>query len=130
MSFCCRAEALPSVNQVTPLFLEQVTNLRTSLSHLTAHLNTLSNRLAASESTLSSLRLSQRKELVRLEEERDGLRALCGVWEGRWREERRGNEDLGALGRTGELVAMRWSRTELISTGRRWEGAERPHDAT
>jgi uncharacterized coiled-coil protein SlyX len=110
-------ESSPAVLQeLIPPLIQQVTSLRTSLSHLTSHLNLLSNRLAASESTLSSLKLLHHQQLSRVEEQRDGLRALCSVWEGRWREERRLREAEELAQRSaGELKVYRASFSQFIA---------------
>ena len=94
----------------------QATSLRTSLSHLTAHLQALSTRLASSESQLAAVERARGRDLGRVKDERDGLRALCGVWEGRWREERRLRED-GEL-EIGKLVAKGKGRAMNDRAGR------------
>ncbi|GAA5907863.1 hypothetical protein JCM8208_001965 [Rhodotorula glutinis] len=72
--------------------------LRTSLSHLTTHLDALTSRLAASESSLASLQLEHAAALAQHAERSSAMQALCLVWEGRWREERRMRDDVqGAL---------------------------------
>ncbi|GAA5942015.1 hypothetical protein JCM3775_004315 [Rhodotorula graminis] len=67
----------------------QIYALRTSLSHLTTHLDALTSRLAASESSLASLQLAHAAALAQHAEQSSAMQALCLVWEGRWREERR-----------------------------------------
>ena len=84
------------------------------------HLDDLSNRLATSESTLFSLKRLHEREMRRVEEERDAIRALCGVWEGRWREERSLREEQALL-----LQGTDWSHVgkgglTLIFTRCRW----------
>ncbi|GAA5919943.1 hypothetical protein JCM5296_002036, partial [Sporobolomyces johnsonii] len=81
--------------------------LRSSLTHLTSHANSLTNRLVESEATVVSLRQQDTQTIRRLEEERDGLRALCGVWQGRWREEKRMREDAEERLRSGVKDAAR-----------------------
>lgn len=60
-------------------------------------------------------------------QERDGLRALCAVWEGRWREERRGREraegDLGSLrSARGRVLNDKTARGDTALVGLRERG--------
>lgn len=75
---------------------QKVANLRTSIAHLTTRLSNTTSRLAAAEASISAIQHQHAKALNDLVEERDGVRALCSVWEARWREERRVREDLEA----------------------------------
>ncbi|GAA5867954.1 hypothetical protein JCM8547_003423 [Rhodosporidiobolus lusitaniae] len=85
---------------------QKIHSLRTSLTHLTAHISSLTSRLTLSQSTLAALRLSSDKAAAKYAEETSALRALCAVWEGRWREERRAREEAEeksrAVGEKGE----------------------------
>ncbi|KPV74353.1 uncharacterized protein RHOBADRAFT_54192 [Rhodotorula graminis WP1] len=78
---------MPLASRTTPLSV--IYALRTSLSHLTTHLDALTSRLTASESSLASLQLAHAAALAQHAEQSSAMQALCLVWEGRWREERR-----------------------------------------
>lgn len=80
------------------LLLQQIKNLKNSLSCLTTHLEEVTSRLLTSESTLFNLKLTSRKELDELQEERDGMKILKEVWEGRYRSERRLREEMSSFG--------------------------------
>lgn len=80
----------------------QVTALRSSLTHLTSHLSLLTDRLARSESSLAALSSLHARSLTQHADECAALRALCAVWEGRFREEKRAREE--ALERCGREV--------------------------
>ncbi|GAA6015748.1 hypothetical protein JCM10207_008784 [Rhodosporidiobolus poonsookiae] len=71
----------------------KVATLRTSLSHLTAHLSTLTDRLASSSSALAALHLAHDRAHSTHAQQLGAVQALCGVWEARWKEERRGREE-------------------------------------
>ncbi|GAA5946524.1 hypothetical protein JCM1841_005513 [Sporobolomyces salmonicolor] len=86
---------------------KKIHTLRVSLTHLTSHANSLTSRLVESESSLVSLRRQGTQTICQLEDERDGLRALCGVWQGRWREEKRMREEAEERLRSGMKDAAR-----------------------
>ncbi|GAA5978574.1 hypothetical protein JCM21900_004736 [Sporobolomyces salmonicolor] len=86
---------------------KKIHTLRFSLTHLTSHANSLTSRLVESESSLVSLRQQGTQTICQLEDERDGLRALCGVWQGRWREEKRMREEAEERLRSGMKDAAR-----------------------
>ncbi|GAA5895665.1 uncharacterized protein JCM6883_001580 [Sporobolomyces salmoneus] len=73
---------------------QKIQTLRTSLSHFSSHASSLSDRLFLAESSLLSQKHHSVQQLGKVEEERAGLRALCQVWEGRWREERTRREEV------------------------------------
>ncbi|KAL8277667.1 hypothetical protein RQP46_009940 [Phenoliferia psychrophenolica] len=58
---------------------QKVSSLRTSLAHLTTRLESLATRLSTSETHLAAVTRGRERELARERDERDGLRALCGV---------------------------------------------------
>lgn len=96
--FLGRRPHLPPFMRLLPAYgrsysFPQVSSLRNSLTHLTSHLSSLTDRLAASQASLSSLQLAHDRASSAHVDELLTLRALCAVWEGRWREEKRGRED-------------------------------------
>ncbi|KAM0752760.1 hypothetical protein T439DRAFT_323374 [Meredithblackwellia eburnea MCA 4105] len=123
----CRLLQPGNANKELYIAEQKANNLRLSLSHLTQHLSTTSSQLATSQASLSTLQTRHERELKRVKEERDALRALTSVWEGRWKEERRERERLMGLvkgsGR-GKTLNER-SETALVSgAALGWGGAD------
>ncbi|GAA5972855.1 hypothetical protein JCM3765_007909 [Sporobolomyces pararoseus] len=67
---------------------QKIQTLRNSLSHFSSHANSLSDRLVRAESSSVSQHQRYTQQLQQAQEEADSVKALCLVWEGRWREER------------------------------------------
>ncbi|GAA5820784.1 hypothetical protein JCM11491_003901 [Sporobolomyces phaffii] len=71
----------------------KIHTLRESLSHFSSHANSLSDRLVRAESAAVEERQRNTVQTSQIEEERNGFKALCLVWEARWREERTAREE-------------------------------------
>ncbi|KAK4335679.1 hypothetical protein RTBOTA2_004430 [Rhodotorula toruloides] len=93
----------------------KIETLRSSLNSLTTHMAHLTDRLAASEAALASATRQTGRTSAQHAEEVVSLRALCTVWEGRWREEQRLRKEAEgqlAQARGGEGLNSRQARRD------------------